>query len=70
MFPAEPVRGAGVVAGIGSVLLLPELLTKPLREHANDELGELGALLSRLELRPTDEATTELATALGALYGL
>ncbi len=70
LFPAEPVAGAGVVAGIGSVLLLPELLTKPLREHANDELGELGALLSRLELRPTDEATAELATALGALYGL
>lgn len=70
LFPAEPVEGTGVAAGIGSVLLLPELLTKPLREQADDELMELSALLSRLELRPLDEATAELATALGASHGL
>ena len=45
LFPTEPIEDTGVVAGIGSVLLLPELLTKPLREHAVDELAELGALL-------------------------
>ena len=45
-------------------------MTKPLRENAVDELEELGALLSRLDLRPTDVATAELATALGASYGL
>jgi predicted nucleic acid-binding protein len=70
LFPADPVEATGVVAGLGSVLLLPELLTKPLRERATDELEELGLLLSRLDLRPTDEATAQLATALGASYGL
>lgn len=70
LFPVEPVEGTGIVAGIGSVLLLPELLTKPLREVAVDELHELGSLLARLDLRPVDEATAELATALGAAYRL
>ncbi|MBA2719014.1 MAG: PIN domain-containing protein [Chloroflexi bacterium] len=71
LFPIQPVEeGTGTVAGIGSVLLLPELLAKPLREGAVDELNELGALLGRLDLRPVDEATAELATALGAAYRL
>ena len=70
LFPLDPVEATGAVAGIGSVLLIPELLTKPLRENATDELDELGALLGRLDLRPTDEATAELATAFGAAYGL
>ncbi len=70
LFPVEPVERTGRVAGIGSVLLLPELLTKPLREGAIDELNELGALLARLDLRPVDEATAELATSLGAAYRL
>lgn len=70
LFPPGPVSTSGAVAGIGSVLLVPELLTRPLREGATDELEALGALLSRLDLRPTDEATAELATALGATYGL
>jgi len=70
LFPSDPVATAGSVAGIGSVLLIPELLTKPLRERATDEVDELAALLSRLELRATDEATAELATALGASYNL
>jgi hypothetical protein len=34
-----------MVAGIGSVLLLPELLSKPRRDGATGELAELGALL-------------------------
>jgi predicted nucleic acid-binding protein len=70
LFPTDPVEVTGVVAGIGSVLLLPELLTKPLREEATDELDGLGALLGRLDLRPTDDATARLATTLGAAYGL
>jgi predicted nucleic acid-binding protein len=70
LFPVDPVEASGAVAGIGSVLLIPELLTKPLRENATDELDELGALLGRLELLPADEATAELATALGASYRL
>jgi predicted nucleic acid-binding protein len=70
LFPIPPVEGSENVAGIGSVLLLPELLTKPLREGAIDELTELSALLGRLDLRPVDEATAGLATALGAAYRL
>jgi predicted nucleic acid-binding protein len=70
LFPSDPVVETGAVAGVGSVLLIPELLTKPLRDQAADELDELGALLSRLELIPTDRATAELATALGASYHL
>jgi predicted nucleic acid-binding protein len=68
LFPVQPTEGPR--ASIGSVLLVPELLTKPLRESADDELNELSALLGRLDLLPTDEATAELATALGAIYGL
>jgi len=66
LFPIQPVEGSETVAGIGSVLLLPELLAK----GAIDELTELGALLGRLDLRPVDETTAELATALGAAYRL
>ncbi|MGI8984923.1 MAG: hypothetical protein ACR2HM_10400, partial [Acidimicrobiales bacterium] len=42
LFSADPVRAPGPVDGIGSVLLIPELLTKPLRENIAEELGELG----------------------------
>src|SRR2546423_756372 len=70
LFPPQPVDRPEAVAGIGSVLLLPELLAKPLREQADDELIELGALLGRLDLRPVDEATAGLATALGAAHRL
>jgi predicted nucleic acid-binding protein len=70
LFPAGPVEDTEAVAGIGSVLLLPELLTKPLRDRADAELEQMSALLSRLELLPADKAVAELATALGAAYGL
>ncbi|MGH9056293.1 MAG: type II toxin-antitoxin system VapC family toxin [Acidimicrobiales bacterium] len=68
LFPVDPTGGIGFA--IGSVLLVPELLTKPLRDKATDEVDELSSLLGRLDLLPTDEATAELATALGASYGL
>ncbi len=67
LFPVEPLEG---FAGIGSVLLLPELLSKPIRNHTEDEMVELGDLLSRIDLLATDLATAELATSLGAFYGL
>lgn len=70
LFPTGPVTAGDDLAGVGSVLLLPELLAKPLREQASDELAELGALLGRLDLRPTDQITAELAVAFGTAYGL
>lgn len=70
LFPPGPVDPSDAPAGIGSVLLLPELLAKPTRTEASDELATLEALLGRLDLLPVDRATAELATALGASYRL
>lgn len=56
--------------GVGSVLLLPEILAKPLRGGYDAEVAELGALLSRIELLPVDLATAELAVGLAARHGL
>jgi predicted nucleic acid-binding protein len=58
------------MAGIGSVLLLPEVLSRPLRDGATAEVRILAALLARLDLRPVDRATSELATALSSRYRL
>jgi predicted nucleic acid-binding protein len=60
----------GASAGIGSVLLLPEVLSKPLREGARDEVSALAALLARVELCPVDRVTADLATALASRYPL
>jgi predicted nucleic acid-binding protein len=62
--------GPGELAGTGSVLLLPEVLGKPLREGSTDEVRLLAGLLARLDLRPADRATAELATSLATRYGL
>ena len=56
--------------GTGSVLLLPEILSKSLRDGAANEIRILAGLLSRLDLRPVDRATAELATALASRYSL
>ncbi len=77
LFPSSPVDGSSTaddtsptVHRVGSILLLPELLSKPMRDRATNELAELGALLGRLDLRPVDQAIAELATALAAAYAL
>jgi predicted nucleic acid-binding protein len=70
LFPTEPVEAPGIYAGVGSVLLLPELLSKPMREGAGKEVAALGAVLGRIDLLAVDRATAELATALGSCYGL
>jgi predicted nucleic acid-binding protein len=62
--------GSPAPTGAGSVLLLPEVLGKPLREGAAGEIRILAALLARLDLRPVDLATAELATSLAARYKL
>ena len=65
-----PSAAPATVAGIGSVLLLPEVLGRPLRDGATDEVRILAGLLARLDLRPVDRATAELATALSSQYRL
>src|ERR1039457_6199936 len=62
--------GSGAVAGAGSVLLLPEALRKPPRAGVGAEVRILAGLLARLDLRPVDRATAELATALSSRYQL
>ncbi|MGH9918959.1 MAG: type II toxin-antitoxin system VapC family toxin [Nitrososphaerales archaeon] len=64
--PRTPVGASGT----GSLLLLPELLAKSLRDGGSEEVRALSVILSRLELRPLDRATAELATALAVRYGL
>lgn len=66
LFPKAPGR----TAGIGSVLLLPEVLAKPMREGRSDEVTALTGLLSRLQLRPVDPVTAEVATSLAVSYRL
>ena len=66
LFPTEP----GSRAGVGSLLLLPETLAKPMRDGTADELTALAGLLSRLELRVVDAVTAEVATSLAATHRL
>lgn len=57
--------------GVGSVLLLPETLTKPMRaDQESAEVRALRQLLSRLDLLPFDASTARLALSLGSDYGL
>lgn len=66
LFPVEP----GAQAGVGSVLLLPEVLAKPMREGSAAEVAALAGLLGRLELRSVDPVTAEVATTLASGYRL
>ena len=60
----------GSRAGVGSFLLLPEVLAKPMRDGSAEELTALASLLSRLELRPLDALTAEVATSLAVSHRL
>ena len=56
---------------VGSVLLLPEILTKPLRaDPDSEEVALLFGLVSRIELFPFDQTAAEFAVGLGSKYGL
>ncbi len=63
-------QASGTFIGSGSVLLLPEVLSKPRREGSPTKLRALEGLLARIDLRPVDLAIAELATALAANYRL
>jgi predicted nucleic acid-binding protein len=72
LFPAAPVAGPGPTprVGVGSVLLVPEVLSKPLRDGDAKTVRKLSELLARLDLRPVDRATAEQAAILRARYNL
>jgi predicted nucleic acid-binding protein len=62
-------QASGTFIGSGSVLLLPEVVSKPRREGW-PTLRALESLLARIDLRPVDLAIAELATVLAANYRL
>jgi predicted nucleic acid-binding protein len=68
LFAATSPTGSS--AGVGSILLLPEVLSKPLREGATDQARVLARFLARLDLLPVDRSTAELAVSLGGSYRL
>lgn len=68
---AETSTESSTSEAIGSVLLLTEVLAKPLRDDPDsDEAAALAKLLSRLDLRPLDPPTARLSLALAVSYGL
>ena len=66
LFPVEPEA----MAGVGSVLLLPEVLAKPMRDGSAAEVAALAGLLGRLDLLSVDPFTSEVATTLASEYRL
>jgi predicted nucleic acid-binding protein len=54
----------------GSLLLLPELLSKPMRMGWQAELDALTDILATLELTPMDASVAALAAQFGAAYKL
>jgi len=67
LLDAQPPR-AGV--NVGSTVLIPELLSKPIREERTAEISQLTFVLTRLELHPVDRSVASLAAVLGARYRL
>ncbi|MCR6711995.1 MAG: type II toxin-antitoxin system VapC family toxin [Demequina sp.] len=66
----ETAEGQGLV-GMGSVLLLPEVLSKPMRDDPEShEARTLRRLIGRLDLRAFDQRTARLALVLAAKYRL
>jgi predicted nucleic acid-binding protein len=64
-------RGQDAVVGVGSLVLLTEMLTKPLRaDPKSAEALVLAGLLAQLDLRPLDRPTALIAVDLGVKYGL
>lgn len=69
--PVRRIIGDPSATLVGSVLLLTEVLAKPLRDDPGSaETAALLGLLSRLDLRPLDAPTARLALALAVSYGL
>lgn len=70
LFARDDTVDEGAI-GVGSVLLLVEVLSKPMRDDPESaETEALVSLLSRLDLRPLDQVTGRLALALAVAHGL
>ncbi|MEO8528005.1 MAG: PIN domain-containing protein [Pseudolysinimonas sp.] len=64
---------AAIVASetrMGSVILLPEVLIKPLRIGNQRETDEIAEMLATFELKHVDEEVADAAVTLGAKYRL
>jgi predicted nucleic acid-binding protein len=70
LFPAHPLVSPGPKVGVGSVLLLPEVLSKPLRDGDAEAVRALSGFLVMLDLRPVDQMTAAQAAVFGARYKL
>jgi predicted nucleic acid-binding protein len=66
----ELLQNATVPVGVGSVLLIPEIISKPLRDGRIAEVEALSVILARLDLRPVDPICAAYASTLGAKYKL
>jgi predicted nucleic acid-binding protein len=70
LLPIDPIAGDEEVFGVGSVILLTEVLSKPIREEDSERLLVCQELLGRLELSPTSLETAKIAASLSAAYRL
>jgi len=70
LFAAAPLGDRDPKVGVGSVLLLPEVLSKPLRDGDEEAVRTLSWFLIRLDLRPVDQMTAVQAAVLSATYKL
>lgn len=61
---------SGSSSRIGSVVLLPETLTHPIRTGKTAEYSDLTDILATFELKPVDEEVADASVTLGAKYGL
>lgn len=57
-------------APLGSVVLVPEVLGRPLRLGQSEELESLIGLLSRLDLKDVDAEVADVAASFSAAYNL
>lgn len=55
---------------IGSVVLLPEVLIKPMRAGGVDEAARIAEILASFALKPVDQEIADASVTLGAKYRL
>jgi predicted nucleic acid-binding protein len=58
------------LAGVGSLALVTEVLSKPIQANRSEELALLTYYLTRLDLLPVNPVTADAAAIIGARYGL